>query len=109
MNILLQLCKKNTLFFVCQAKQVAIQLILTNSKSFFLMNEMVERALDAVEVSFGVIDYATRNRNYLHRGDASKKADEAIKELNLRFKGTRGRLSIHIPTDYSYRFRICSF
>ena len=53
---------------------------------FFLNEQDVEKALDAVELSFGVIDYATRERHYLHRDDASEKADEAIEELNLRFK-----------------------
>ena len=53
---------------------------------FFLNERDVERALDAVEVSFRVIDSTTRAWNYLRRRDASEKADEAIEELNLRFK-----------------------
>ena len=55
-------------------------------KHFFLIEQDVEKAIDAVEVSFVVIDYATRDFSYLHRKDASKKADEAIKDLNIRFK-----------------------
>ena len=55
-------------------------------QDFFLTEQDVEKALDAVEVSFVVIDYATRERDYLYRDDASEKADEAIKDLNIRFK-----------------------
>ena len=55
-------------------------------RNFFLTEQDVEKVLDAVEVSFVVIDYATRDWQYLRRSDASEKADDAIEELNLRFK-----------------------
>ncbi len=53
---------------------------------FFLQEENIEKALDAVELSFVLIDSYTREHVYLYRHDASKRADNAIKELNNRFK-----------------------
>lgn len=54
--------------------------------NFFLQEEDVEKALDAVELSFIIIDGTTRGYGYLDRADASKRADSAIEELNHRFK-----------------------
>ena len=53
---------------------------------FFLNEKDAERALDAVEWSFRVIDDVTRKFEYRFKHDASKKADAAIEELNGRFK-----------------------
>ena len=53
---------------------------------FFLHERNIEHALDAIELSFFVIDHNTRQWAYLHRDDASKRADDAIEELNSRFK-----------------------
>lgn len=54
--------------------------------NFFLREENVERALDAVELSFRVIENLTRRWDYLRRQDADEIADAAIEELNGRFK-----------------------
>ena len=53
---------------------------------FLLQEKDVKKALDAVEVSFRVVDRLTRDRDYLKRNNASKIADDAIEELNNRFK-----------------------
>jgi len=42
--------------------------------------------LDAVELSFRIIDKVTRNHGYLGRPNSSELADGAIQELNARFK-----------------------
>ena len=55
-------------------------------RDFFLFENDVEKALDAVELSFLIIDKVTRIYEYLLNIDASKKADAAINELNSRFK-----------------------
>ena len=53
----------------------------------FLLNEQnVERVLDAVELSFRVIDRHARDYNYRSKSDADKIATDAIDELNQRFK-----------------------
>jgi len=54
--------------------------------SFFLHEADVERALDAVELSFRIIDRYTRDWDYMYRSDASEAADAAIEELNARFR-----------------------
>ena len=53
-------------------------------QSFFLQEKDVEKALDAVELSFRVI--AIGNPPLTGRNYAFKRADDAIKELNHRFK-----------------------
>lgn len=53
----------------------------------FILSEVdTERVLDAVELVFRVIDSSTRDYSYLGRPNASAQADEAIEELNIRFK-----------------------
>ncbi len=53
---------------------------------FFLQVEDVEKALDAIELSFRAIDRSTREWRYLNRQRATEIADNAIAELNSRFK-----------------------
>ena len=55
-------------------------------RNFFLQEEDVEKTLDAVELSFLVIDSTTREYDYLGRPGASETADSSIEELNDRFK-----------------------
>lgn len=54
--------------------------------NFFLEEEDFEKALDAIELSFTLIDEKTRSFDYLRRRDSNHRATEAIKELNSRFK-----------------------
>ncbi len=54
--------------------------------NFFLNEVDTEKVLDAVELSFRVVDRMTRNPNYLCRPNSSELADKAIEELNARFK-----------------------
>jgi hypothetical protein len=57
----------------------------TELYNFVLQEKDVERALDAVEISFRVINHITRAPDYMHRDDADKRASSAIEELNARF------------------------
>lgn len=53
----------------------------------FVLNEQdIERVLDAIELSFRVVDKGTRDWSFLNRSDASEQADGAIEELNARFR-----------------------
>ncbi len=52
--------------------------------SFFLSERNTEKALDAVELSFRVIDRVTRTDRF--RARASELADSAIEDLNHRFR-----------------------
>lgn len=53
---------------------------------FFLGEHDIERQLDVVELTFKVINKATRECEYLSRTQSSEIADDAINELNQRFK-----------------------
>jgi len=52
----------------------------------FLLRAEIEQALDAVEISFRVIDKMTRTFQYLGRPNADQIATNAINELNVRFR-----------------------
>lgn len=58
----------------------------TELVKFFLNEIDIEKVIDAIELSFKVINCNTRKFEYLHRHDPSKWADNAISELNTRFK-----------------------
>jgi len=53
---------------------------------FLLHQDDPDKCLDAIELSFRVIDNLTRDWHYLHSADASERADDAIAELNARFR-----------------------
>ena len=71
---------------------------LTNGKAYddgnqavelfnFILNEPnIERVLDAVELSFKMINVISRDFDFRHHRDASEEADAAIVELNTRFQ-----------------------
>ena len=52
----------------------------------FIGNSEVEKALDFVELAFRVIDRVVRESIYQYNTDAKIKPDDAIQELNNRFK-----------------------
>jgi hypothetical protein len=54
--------------------------------NFFLQVPDTEMALDVVELSFRVVDKLTREPGFLRRVNASELADDAIEELNTRFR-----------------------
>ncbi len=80
------LCREYGLFKLPGAKDYGERDYIQELANFFLSEENIERALDAVELSFRVINRATRNWNYLRRQNANEIADAAIEELNGRFK-----------------------
>ena len=54
--------------------------------SFFLREKDTEKVLDVIELSFRFADRLARDFNYKREPDASKHVDNAIEELNGRFK-----------------------
>ena len=48
--------------------------------------EDIEKAIDVIELSFWAIDIHTRDYSYLNKYNSSKAADQAIQELNDRFR-----------------------
>jgi hypothetical protein len=59
---------------------------MSELENFLLGEQDTEKVIDAIELSFRVIDRVTRKSSYLGRYDSSERADEAIAELNTRFK-----------------------
>lgn len=53
---------------------------------FFLEEQQIDRCLDVVELCCRVIDRDTRKWNYLNRKNSSAIADDALQEVNCRFK-----------------------
>lgn len=53
---------------------------------FFLNEKDTDKCLDVIELSFNMINTYIRGFGYLLRSDASQISDNAIKELNDRFK-----------------------
>jgi len=80
------LCREYGLFRLPPAKDYGDRHYMQELVNFFLSVPDTERALDVVELTFRVIDRATREWNYLRRNDASERADAAIAEVNVRFQ-----------------------
>lgn len=80
------LCREYGLFRLPGAKDYGDREYITELANFFLQTEDTEKALDAIELSFRLIDRFTREWAYLHRHDADERADQSISELNDRFK-----------------------
>lgn len=59
---------------------------LDELEKFFLNEIDIHRALDVVELTFRAIDKFTRDFHYLFKDNGSEIADNAIQELNDRFK-----------------------
>ena len=84
------LCREYGVFQLPVAKQqldtFGRRFYLAEFCDFFLQTRDTERALDAVELSFQIIDRATRDFRYLCRQDAAARANAAIEALNERFR-----------------------
>lgn len=79
------LCREYGIFELPTARKHGNRMYLEELKDFLIQEQDVERQLDVVELSFRCIDQITR-RSYLGRTNASKISDNAIDELNSRFK-----------------------
>jgi len=80
------LCREYGLFALPTAEKYNNRMYLKELYSYLLQVEEIETQLDIVELSFRCIDKITRKCDYLGRNNASKLADNAINELNTRFK-----------------------
>lgn len=80
------LCREYGLFRLPGSSEHGSRMYLKELTSYFLQEKDIDKCIDVVEMSFKVIDKFTRRHDYLYRGNASEKADDAIDELNERFK-----------------------
>lgn len=80
------LCREYGLFQLPGAEKHQARMYLNELANYLLQVDDVEKQLDIVELSFRYIDKVTRDYDYLKKQNASKRADNAINELNIRFK-----------------------
>ena len=81
------LCREYGVFQLLRERQAYAQrMYLEELVNFFLQEESIEKSLDVIEICFRVIDQVTRDPDYLGRPNPSAVADDALRELNDRFK-----------------------
>lgn len=80
------LCREYGVFSLRASSDYGDRNYRTELANFVLRESDVEKILDAVELSFRLVDRFTREYRYLRRDNASQLADDAIKELNARFQ-----------------------
>lgn len=80
------LCREYGLFKLPSAKDYGEREYVPELFNFILSEKNVERVMDAVELSFRVIDVHSRKWEYRHRQDADEEASAALAELNARFQ-----------------------
>lgn len=77
------LCKEYGVFELTEDKNNDNPAVL----NFLLYEKSIEKTLDVIELCFQVIDISIRNNRYcIYRDDLQVKFDDAISELNVRFK-----------------------
>jgi hypothetical protein len=79
------LCREYGVFALAKLEGYRDRDYLVELANFLLQQADHEKILDAVELSFRLIDSCTRSWDFLHRVNASEAADAAIEELNSRF------------------------
>jgi hypothetical protein len=79
------LCREYGVFTLGKSQDYRGRNYLVEFATFLLQEEDHEKILDAVELSFRVINIHTRDWHFLRRDRASEVADAAIEELNARF------------------------
>lgn len=84
--IVKSLCREYGLFRLPPTADYEDEMYLEELTNYLLSIDNLEKQLDVVQLSFQRIDKVTRKHNYLRRGLSDKLADNAISELNLRFR-----------------------
>ena len=80
------LCREYGLFELNSAKNRRDRMYMEELVNFFLQEETLGKMIDVIELSFKVINRLTRDYSYMHKNNASTIADDAIDEINNRFK-----------------------
>lgn len=79
------LCREYGVFTLRNSDDYGDKNYRTELANFLLRQADHEKILDAIELSFRLIDRMTRTWEFLKRSNASELADSAIDELNARF------------------------
>jgi len=84
--IVTTLCREYGVFKLPTAENHGNRMYFSELTNYLLQESDFEKCIDVVELSFKVIEKFTRKYEYLHRRNASICADNAVSELNSRFK-----------------------
>lgn len=80
------LCREYGVFVLSENREYGFRHYLSELESFLLHEQDTERVLDAIELSFRCIDVMARNWEYRHIVSCAESVDEAIADLNARFR-----------------------
>lgn len=80
------LCREYGLFKLPTAEDYSDRMYFKELANFLLQEKNIEKIIDVIELSFRVVNHFTREYSYMHTHNGSERADEAITELNSRFK-----------------------
>ncbi|EGR0659888.1 hypothetical protein FG135_18740 [Vibrio cholerae] len=80
------LCREYGLFQLPSAKGYGDRQYMQELSAYLLEEQNVEKQLDVVELTFKVINKLTRKYDYMGKRNAPEVTDDAIDELNQRFK-----------------------
>ena len=80
------LCREYGLFTLPTAVKYTDRMYLKELVNFLLQENDIEKIIDVIELSFKMISHFSCDYTYMHRDDASERAEKAIVELNARFK-----------------------
>lgn len=80
------LCREYGLFKLPSADPYNDRMYLDELGNFLLQEKDIDKVIDVIELTFKAINKLTNNYNYLYRHNTSELIDNAINELNNRFK-----------------------
>ncbi len=80
------LCREYGLFNLPSHDKYNNRMYLNELANFFLNEKDIEKVIDVIELSFKVVNHFTKDYDYLNRSNASTLIENAINELNSRFK-----------------------
>lgn len=80
------LCREYGLFHLPSHDKYGDRMYLNELANFLLNEKDIEKIIDVIELSFKAISVYTKDYNYLHRHNTSELIENAINELNYRFK-----------------------
>lgn len=80
------LCREYGLFHLPSHDKYGDRMYLKELANFLLNEKDIEKVIDVIELSFKVISVYTKDYNYLNRSNRLELIENAISELNYRFK-----------------------
>ena len=80
------LCREYGLFHLPSHDNYGDRMYLNELANFLLQEEDIEKVIDVIELSFKAINYFPKDYSYLNRDNCSEIIENAISELNSRFK-----------------------